>query len=226
MTDSFHALSVRSRRPLLIFAIVMSIVVACLLLILASRGPPEPTYKGLTMVQWVLAGPTPFQQEAIVILGTNNLQLLVRRLQHDPTKDRVFVLYSRLPARLQSVKFLQALCAKKFWKARYAEVVLHRLGPRAAPAVPELAELARGTGQPVASPALGVLHDIGEPGIPGLVAGMSNTNQSVRLTALFYLGKHRNFPAAWHAITNAFADPDPKVRDAADIASRTNDEAK
>jgi hypothetical protein len=203
---------VRSRRPLLTLAIVVPIALVCLLLLLASRGPAEPTYKELTMIDWLRVPDKPAQEEAISILGTNNLQMLVHRLNYDPTKDRVFALYSRLPDQLKNAKPFRSLGLKNPTRAAVAAIVMRRLGPRAAPAVPELAQLAKNASQPVALPVLIVLGSIGDQAVPGIVAGMSNTNQSVRGVSLFLLQQFTNSALAWHAITNALADTDLGVR--------------
>jgi len=175
-------------------------------------GPAEPTYKGRSIGEWLTTAPTAAEEEAIVILGTNNLHLLVARLNYDPAKDRVFALYSRLPNGLKNAKPFRSLGLKNTTRAAVAAIVMRRLGPRAAPAVPELAQLARNASQPVALPALMTLGGIGDEAVPGIVAAMSNTNQTIRGFSLFLLEHFTNSPPAWHAITNALADPDATIR--------------
>jgi len=173
------------------------------------------------MAACLSAGPFALaQDEALVRLGTDYHQLLVHRLNYDPTKDRVFALYSRLPGPLKNVKLLRDLGTQNLTKATIARGVIMRLGARAAPAVPELAELARSGGPNAACTTLLFLHYIGEPAVPGIVAAMSNTNQNVRIAALYYLGIYKGSPDAWHALTNALADPDRAIRRAADAAAR------
>jgi hypothetical protein len=195
------------------FLIIASLVIASTIVsLIATHRTPEPTYKGLTIAQWLSVPQTTAQEEAIVSLGTDNLQLFVRQLNYEPTKDRIYVLYSRLPARIKNVRLLDDICARKRRKAAEAYVVILLLGHHAAPAVPELSKLARNASQNVAGKAVFLLGNIGEWGVPGILEGMSNTNQNVRNSALFTLGRFSHSQRAWHAITNALNDTDFNTR--------------
>jgi len=211
----------RHRLKLLIAAAATIITVGVLLI--AFRVRTEPKYKGQTMIEWLWAPDTHDKEEAIVILGTNHLHLLVHRLKYDSTKDRVFMVFMRLPNRIKNIRLLRNLWAQNELRAAVAFKVMKRLGPRAAPAVPELAEIARNASANVALRTLLVLSSIGDPAIPGVAAGMSNANSSVRAFALFTLQDYRSSPAAWQAITNALNDPDFSIRQQAAALVKKSD---
>jgi len=195
---------------LLITSILVSFAVVMLFVFFKSPG--EPTYEGLTMSQWVWSRETRDKEHALIVLGTNNLPLLVQGLKYEITKDRRLALYRRLPARLQKIKVLEHLGMKNNYEEAVAVDVMRRLGHLAAPAVPELSQIASTTSWEVAQTIIEVLATIGEEGVPGIVAGMSNTNQSVRRHSFFWLGVYEDSPAAWNVITNAITDSDPEIR--------------
>ncbi len=200
----------RHRFKLLVTAAAISITVV--LLFMGLQRPAEPTYKGLTMRQWAWLPETRAKEQALLILGTNNLPLLVQRLKCELQKDRCWALYRRLPARLQKLKWLSDLGRKKVYEEAVAVDVMRRLRHLAAPAVPELSEMARSANVEVAQRVIEVLAHIGEEGVPGIAAGMYNTNQDVRRGSFGWLSVYQNAPGASNAITNALLDPDPYIR--------------
>jgi hypothetical protein len=207
---------------LITVALVALISVSISLLIIASKDQSEPTYGGLTMFQWVAGPDTPIKQHALLTLGADNVHLLVNRMNYEPAKDRIYKLYLRLPAQLQKIKWLNELCKRKFNNASVAQFVLVHIGPHAAPAVPELSLIGRSGSPQLAHNTLFTLKSIGEPAVPGIIAGMSHTDQNVRRFALFLLEGYTYSPIAWQALTNALADPDPKIREqAANIIQRS-----
>jgi hypothetical protein len=201
---------------LLITATLLSVTI--IILFIFFQSPTEATYKGLTMSQWVWSRETREKDRALLFLGNNNLPLLVQGLKYEMTKDRRLALYRRLPARLQKIKVLKHLGMKKYYEEAVAVDVMRRLRQRAAlPAMPELSQMARSGSREVAQRVIEVLATIGDAGVPGIVAGMSNTNQDVRRCSFGWLGTYVHCPAARKAITNAITDPDSYIRQQAAI---------
>jgi hypothetical protein len=165
-----------------------------------------------------LSDPGEERYGALLTLGTNNLSLLVQRIAYDPAKDRAFAFYHKLPTQLSRIRWVYELAYRKNVLASDAEKVLQVLGPNAAPALPQLAQVANssGLGHYPAARALTVFDSAGEQGTAAIISLIWQTNQSLAIQALLHLPGHMNSPAARQALTNALSHPDPKIRKQAD----------
>lgn len=85
----------RSRRPILVGALLGLGAIA---IAAATFAHPrhEPTYKGWTMHEWLQQHYNTQQYEALIILGTNNLPLLIQRIGYDEKSDRIISYYRKL----------------------------------------------------------------------------------------------------------------------------------
>jgi hypothetical protein len=152
------------------------------------------------------------REEALIILGTNNLQLLVHRLEYDPTKDRTITLFYRLPKQVRRMTRLSGFVGRKSILADDAQGVLQRLGPHACPVIPQLTKAASTLGPLPAMRALIVLDTIGEQARPAIILITSHASQYVRIQAMVRLATHTNLPPVHEALTKALHDPDPLIR--------------
>src|SRR4051794_22875226 len=114
------------RRLTLLFAVTAGVIT--LVLVFLAWPAREPTYKGRTIRGWLSLVMDPEQNQALVVLGTNNLQLLVHRIDHDPFTDRVLRLYARFPVQLRrSSGMFFNLATERMTMAREANEVLKQL---------------------------------------------------------------------------------------------------
>src|SRR5689334_17815616 len=89
----FAMLAAMWRRHHMRLLVIATGVVVAVVILIASLSR-EPTYKGLTIREWLkrspgannVDGPT---REALIILGTNNFPLLLRSVEYDPGKDKI-----------------------------------------------------------------------------------------------------------------------------------------
>jgi hypothetical protein len=187
-------------------------LLACLLAAVL-RAPPEPTYKGFTMRQCLTNGSVE-AYEALLVLGTNNLPLLTKRVGYDPRKDIRFLLFQNLYRLTRSAR-LYEFGISGTSLAEDAHGVFYRLGPKAAPAIPQLAAIAEHGGDHPSKRAMSILLSLGDEGVAVVASRAAHGNAQTRLYAVNLLSSHTESAIARSALTNALKDPDPKVQLAA-----------
>jgi hypothetical protein len=189
--------SPKSRRPILAGALLG---LAAIAIAAAAFAHPrhEPTYKGWTMHEWLQQHYNTQQYEALIILGTNNLPLLIKRIGYDEKSDRIISYYRKLPPWLKGneavTKSLLRRSTNKTAAADEAKAVLEIVGHRAAAAVPQLIQLAREKPFEVGERVVVVLDWMGEPGIRPLISLTDHTNQNLVMEVCVRLDGHRNSP--------------------------------
>ena len=198
-----------------------------LLTIIIFRGSSEPTYEGKELSHWVKtwedahtgSATKHHALEAMVALGTNNLDLLVRRVSFEPGRSIVLRLAWRLPSALRRRAVTDPLVERVVHKAQLQHEALdafYAMGPLGSPAVPQLGKVIQSRGDSDgALMALNALGGIGEPAFPAIVSISSNGTHHIRIQALYLFQNHTNSPLAQFALTNALHDPNPEVRRAA-----------
>ncbi len=190
------------------------------LLIGALLSDREPTYKGFTIGQWLKRPYHPEADEALHFLGTNNLLLLVHRLDYERERDFFCRMLDRLPHKIRDSRRIDLLASRRESLAFDATRLLVRLGPAAAPAIPELARIVTNRGASVPTErAMGVLVTIGDEGAVTIASLATQPNAQVRCRALDFLRSYfwanTNSTVAYYALTNALVDPDPQVAEIA-----------
>jgi hypothetical protein len=196
------------------------VVTAAAMIMVAGAGlwvwPHEPAYKGLAIHEW-LQRPLNDKQshEALVVLGTNNLPLLLKRIAYDPQKDKIITLYRYLPRRIARSESALTFASRGMIAASDAQRVLFALGPGAATALPRLLQIAAKGGKDPAARALWVLNALGDEAQPAMIGLARYTNHTIAAQACFFLGLHTNSPAVRQALTNALASSDPQLSKAA-----------
>jgi hypothetical protein len=214
MDDGVPSL-VKSKALGLFFLAVGGLTALAILVVAAGLPKREPTYDGATIDQWLSReGKAPY--EALVVLGTNNLSLLVRRLTYDPDKDIVLRLYGKLPQRLSRTRkvteFVVNSVVRKLEQAEVAGRLLRALGPRAAPAIPDLIQLAQANGRAPTGHAINVLESLGEEAWPAMIPLTWHTNKATAIQVVRCLALHTASIPLRQALTNALTDPNPRVR--------------
>ena len=180
-------------------------------LVIAALLPREPMYQGLTMGQW-LDHNDARAREALLILGTNNLQLLVKRIDYDHKKDFVGRTVEWLPLRLANIPFVARVGSHRERQCVEAARVLLRIGTNAAPAIPSLAAIVQHGSFDSAHHALIALTYLGEAGMAVIASTALSTNAQLRHQAVFLLVNYPRSTVARPVITNALNDPDPDIR--------------
>ncbi len=197
-----------SKRAKLAIAIAAAMLV-CVLTILTVANR-EPRYQGLTMGQWASQDyHDPEAHEALLNLGTNNLDLLVKRLSYDSQKDLLWRAAIKLPPRWQN-KF-QRYRSRRTVAVFEAMRVFERLGTNATPAIPKLQRLVKGGGEPAGN-ALQALSYLGGEGLAIVASEATQSNETVRVYVVTILALHPQSRVARMALTNAIDDPVPRVR--------------
>ncbi len=203
-----------SKRAKLAIAITAALLVCVLIgILLADR---EPRYKGLTMGQWLDRRLYDARaMEALSALGTNNLPLLVKRINYEPQKDP-YPSFFFLVYKLSRSRWVYDIASRRNRQANDAIGVFYSLGPKAAPAVPHLAKIVEGGPAGPRSTALLVLSSVGDKGL-AVVASQASTNTAleIRLEAVRLLDQHTDSRVAFLGLTNALSDLDARVRLAA-----------
>ncbi len=201
-------------------AIAAAVGASALCLVIAARlVDREPTYNGLTIREWFDGSDDAQRGEALLILGTNNLDLFVKRLRYDPHKDWLARRINKLPGKWQNALRLDRIVMRRADRSYEAFQVLGALGSNAAPAIPKLEALTEHGGPPSVH-ALGLLSRMGPDGLAIVASKVTHTNLSVRLLAVGMLEGRRDSAVARTALTNALADPDDRVRQSAWFALR------
>ena len=120
------------------------------------------------MHEWLQQHDNQHQYEALTILGTNNFPFLIKRIGYDPENDRILSYGRNLPPWLLNFKGVSKALARRAANGKAAadeaKTILADMGPRAAPAVPQLIQLARENSFEVGERVEYVLNWMGEPG--------------------------------------------------------------
>jgi len=200
------------------FIFVVAALLAAATLLLRND---EPSYKGRTLQQWIMAcdhwQEAREAREAIGIITTSSAPTLIRWVSLDTT-PRVG-LAKKLPKFIRETRLAEDYIFRKrnYIRVSQALYAFHLAGTNAAFAVPALANLAA-----VPDPARGAfwaldtLPHIGPPALPVICQAMTNRNQGIRFAAvssLLRLGTNAA-PAIPNLIT-ALSDPAEVVRQVA-----------
>ena len=139
---------------------------------------PEPQYQGRRLSSWLLdSGPFPSGHqegagEAIAQMGTNALPLLLKWLsyQQPAWRDKAANGYDKLPAAFRSQTIRNWLTESRAQQLSESSLwAFQMLGPKAAPAVPELTRMLEDPKKSaLAGRVLYCLGGIGEPARPAL----------------------------------------------------------
>jgi HEAT repeat protein len=183
----------RGWRIVLIVAVcaVVAIVTA-----LVWPGEKEPVYQGKKLSEWLVneqpdldvGGRRKLQAEAIGQIGTNALPWLLKWANHEhaPRVNRFAVLARRLHVNLYSGTGDEE-------RASAAWMWLQILGPKAAPGIPALFQMATNSRTPdVAWSASAELGYIGPEALPALLAIATNRQAPARGQAIVSMGAIRN----------------------------------
>jgi len=211
----------RKRYALLAVACGALLAIALTLLLTRER---EPRYEGKELSYWVHlwglsesdSGARRQAREAIVVLGTNNLNLLVRRISFEPSKDTLLRFAWGLPLGPARRALLRPVANRLVIKSRLARDAVeafYAMGPAGAPAAPQLAKIINSGGESAMN-ALKALEAIGEAAFPTIGSMITNatTSTPIRMQVINHLKHHTDSPIARDALTNALHNPDPKVR--------------
>ncbi len=183
-------------------------------LLTALHRHREPTYNGLTMSQWLRSLDYAQQKEALLILGTSNLPLLVKLLTYDREKDLVYRVIECLPDRIRYSPRIYGIASQRSHLADEALTVFRTLGARASPVIPQLAAAVNQGGYP-SERALTTLSLLGDEGLAIVATQAAHSNTEMRLFAVGLLGEHIESPISRLALTNALNDPDRQVHQTA-----------
>jgi len=191
----------------------------------------EPEYAGHRFSEWVLQispseettslpfQPTPAElRNAILTLSTNNLPLLANWISYDPGKSIFIPIFNVMPLWFNRLSIFDEVAQAEERGNDLAENAVGAfqiIREAGSPAIPELEKILREGSLVSGSRSLNALYFIGEPAIPSIVAAAKLTNCPTRYLAISSLWSFRNNPTAYMFLTNALADPDFRVRDAA-----------
>jgi hypothetical protein len=200
------------------FLTVTAIAAIGVALVALAFSQSEPTYKGANIHEW-LKRESPQTRQALLILGTNNLSLLTRRLAYDSTRDKKLGLYLTIhhhfPVGSLVYRFLSKWAFRDMALADEAQTVLEKLGPAASPAVPELVRIAKESGNNPASRAVSVLAAVGEQGWTELISFTEQQNSDLAIPALLRLAAHTNVLAVRQGLTNALGSTNTTISEQA-----------
>jgi HEAT repeat protein len=158
-------------------------------------------------------------REALVLLGTNNLPLLVRWIDWEHTlKTRaVRAVFNVSPNWLLQSGIFDFMVTERrdLALSLRAMEVFRVLGPRAAPAIPRLTQLVMKRDPASGRSVLRAMEHIGEPSTPAIVSLASSSKCPCRIDAVGLLWAHTNSPAVRIVLISAKSDPDLDVRRAA-----------
>lgn len=151
----------------------------------------EPIYQGRALSDWVISErraemheiPEKGPEEAILHIGTNGLPYLVKWLAYSaPRRDlRLFGIPFSFHSRSRRLELTQG-----------SLMAFRILGPRAAPALPDLVNLLKGTNVFFAAQALDLIDAIGMKGIPAILDLVTNRHAYSCGSVLAPIGAMRN----------------------------------
>jgi HEAT repeat protein len=183
------------------------------LLWLLSLRQHEPAYQGKPLSEWIISelvarvGTIQQQQaeEAISRIGTNSLPFLVKWIAYTPPKRDLRVFGIRIPVARD----------RRAELSRGSYIALTILGPRAAPVLPELIYLLKGTNTIVADRALGSIDAMGMEGVPALLDYVTNRHAYAWSAQLGPINSMRNLGTNGASVVPVLIEclksPDPKV---------------
>jgi hypothetical protein len=184
-----------------------------LLVAITVFWPREPTYKGATVYEW-LSLTNREQHQAILTLGTKRIPTLVKHLAYDEQVDPILTLYWKVPTPIANfgpvLDFVVTKVSRKACRASDAGQVLQMLGPRAAPAIPELHRIAKECSSGPAVRAICVLDSMGQPGWDAL-ASLTQTNSEQVIPLLHKLAGNTASLPVHRVLTNALASPNRDI---------------
>jgi len=214
---SLQSIAVGKKRTLLI---VTAFVVLAITLAVLLAHDDEPRYKGKSLSKWLqVSSEEPYvvgeAQQAVRSIGTNALPYLLKWIQDQPApwhrltrKNLPEFLLNSAPVRF----FIEGLDHEREGQVIAAFAVL---GTNAAPAIPDLVVLTRGTNLHIVVRAFTALSFLGTPALPHMTAALTDTNQPGRFyvpPCLRIIARDVATNACLPALKAALQDPDPAVR--------------
>ena len=210
--------------------LICSIVLAWM--IWALLPTQEPSYHGHSLSQWAACVTTDDSadsdrfsatenevREALVLLGTNNLPLLVRWIdwEHALGSRAVGAVFKVSPYWLLQSGIFDFMVTERrdLALSLRAMEVFRVLGPRAAPVVPRLTQLVMKRDPASGRGVLRALEHIGEPATPAIVSLVGSSKCPCRIDAVGLLWAHTNSLAVRAVLISAKSDPYLDVRRAA-----------
>jgi HEAT repeat protein len=197
-----------SKRNIAVF--VLLALVALLAALLRARVP-DPAWLGKPLHQWLAdcytnIYPVGFEPIAAVrAMGTNTLPRLRREL-----RIRDFAVTLNAIEFLRKNKICRIAHVPATTRRRIAANLCEALGPRAAPALPELTALADETDVSLRVAAIRALGAIGAPALDPLTHLAQDPQPLIRCSTLTALGELG--PPAWTTLSNSLSDQSPLVR--------------
>jgi hypothetical protein len=194
----------------------------------------EPEYKGLILSEWLRHVSPPSEEEtnvvfqpseaevreAILVMSSNNLPLLVRWISYDSGKSIFIPMFNVMPVWFNTLSIFDFTSRNEERGnalAYNSAESFKFIGTAGAPAIPQLAEIVRKGSLVPGCNALKALGYIGEPALPAIISAAGLTNCPSRYVAIRSFWAHTNNPAVYNFLTNALNDADSSVRqDAAD----------
>lgn len=152
---------------------------------LSTRRDPEPSFDRRPLSYWLDAlansnGQTRERAErAIMQIGTNGLPCALKWTFDNPPGWRTYLGKARNSGRKWIPNW--ATDEKAIKQSENAVGFFHLMGPDAAPAIPQLAELARHPDRKMSSRAFYTLFAIGNSAFPAFVGIIADTNSSAAL---------------------------------------------
>jgi hypothetical protein len=149
----------------------------------------EPTYNGKALSQWLAGGEDervawlltdpnrPDTRDAVLHIGTNAFPCLLRWIRYSPPAWR-----QTFDKRLGGVwPWYESRVLRAEGRMQLGVMGFRVLGPRGAPAIPDLARLLRNPGRKkIDDPALDALTAIGKDSLPALFAVLGDPKQQER----------------------------------------------
>lgn len=195
-----------SRKPILLFAVVLLAVTTFVLVKRHRRASEGPVYDGRTLSEWVgfidlshypdRTSPLFLQtSNAIVQIGTNGLPCLVEWIRYKPSPTQIAFwsafdeVWQSLPSRPFD-ESIREWARRDFHRAKASQVVFQILGQAAAPCISNLSSIANDSDNlATARRATYALRAVGPAALTALLEIASNTNAPTRREAIYSLGK-------------------------------------
>jgi HEAT repeat protein len=226
----------KSRKPTLLFVVVLLVVMTFVLVKRHPRANEGPSYDGRTLGDWLIHvdglsshpdrdSPIFLQaSNAIVQIGTNGLLFLLESIRYEPSRPYVALgtlaeeVVSHLPDALTPYSFLESTRrSSRPYRAEAAVVAFQLLGPTAESCADELSTIVRdATSERLARRATRALAALGANAYPHLRTIALNTNGLGRSSAIHgmrFMGT--NTAAAVPVLVELLDDPGPYVCESA-----------
>ncbi len=154
-----------------------------------------------------------------MVLGTNNLDLLVDRVARSQQRNWLQRRLQKLPEKWRSrLTWLDPSASRRGQQGWDAAETLAVIGTNMAPAIPKLKRIAEYGNDPddyYAVLALAFLSNLGDEGLAAVAKVAAHPSAQVRLRAVPLLATHTKSIIARSALTNALSDANLEVRRAA-----------